>query len=106
MYEHADYDELIAIGNEELARLYDWLCANRLSLNAGKTKTINYRTSRQHLKGPLNALTLNKVPISMVENHIFLGVNFNKNLSWANQMLRIKSRLLANVGSKVKYATK
>ena len=41
----------------------------------------------------------------MTDNHIFLGVNFNKNLSWANQMLRIKSKLQANVGviSKIRF---
>ena len=103
--EHSNHDTLIAIGSEELASLYDWLCANKLSLNLGKTKSIVFRTSRRHLRGPLNVLSLNGNKIDMVDNHIFLGVNFNKNLSWANQMLRTKSKLRANVGviSKIRY---
>ena len=71
--DHANYNILIGIGNAEIANLYDWICANKLSLNAGKTKTTVYRTSRRHLRGPLNVLTLNGKPIDMVENHIFWG---------------------------------
>ena len=102
---HENYDSLIAIGNQELDNLHDWLCANKLLLNSNKTKAIVFRTSRRHLRGPLNVLNLQGNHIEMVDNHIFLGVNFHKNLSWSNQMLRVKSKLQANVGivSKIRY---
>ena len=34
---------------KDLANLYDWLCANRLSLNAGKTEFIIFRPSRKKI---------------------------------------------------------
>ena len=42
---HPDYDTLIALGNRELSKLHDWLCANKLSLNGNKTKAIVFHTS-------------------------------------------------------------
>ena len=33
--------------NKDLASLYDWLCANRLSINAGKTEFIVFRPPRK-----------------------------------------------------------
>ena len=103
--EDDNYDNLIDNGNQQLAKLHDWLCANKLCLKATKTKAIVFRASRKPLRGPLNVLKLKGCPIDMVDNHIFLGVNFNKNLSWANQMLRVKSKLQCNVGiiSKIRY---
>ena len=77
------------MGNLELANLKEWLCANKLCLNSSKTKAIIFRTSRRQLRGLLNVLSIDGVNIDMVDNHIFLGVNFNKNLSSANQMLML-----------------
>ena len=102
---HNNYDELIDIGNSELVHLFDWLCANGLCLNISKTKTVMFRASRRHLNGPLNVLKLNGDTIEMVNSHKFLGVIFNKNLSWAEHMLVLKSKLQRNVGviSKIRY---
>ena len=43
LYSHKSIDVLRKQLNKDLALLYNWLCANRLSLNAGKTEIIIFR---------------------------------------------------------------
>ena len=43
LYSHKSIDVLRKRLNKDLALLYNWLCANRLSLNAGKTEFIVFR---------------------------------------------------------------
>ena len=45
--------------NENVLHVSSWLIANKLSLNGNKTKAIVFRTSRRHMRGPLNVLKLN-----------------------------------------------
>ena len=37
------------LANRDLELLYDWLCANRLSINTGKTEFIVFRPRRHNL---------------------------------------------------------
>ena len=49
LYSNNSLKKLKIALNQDLAFLYDWLCANRLSLNAGKTEFIVFRPSRNQL---------------------------------------------------------
>ena len=46
LYSCKTLKELRKIINNVLKRLYDWLCANRLSLNTAKTEFIIFRPAR------------------------------------------------------------
>ena len=61
--------------NKELKLLFEWLCANRLSLNAGKTEFIIFRPPKLSLKDRI-VLTLNK-------SKIYESMNLEKLSIWA-----------------------
>ena len=43
LYSHKNPKTLKNKANQDLKLLYEWLCANRLSLNVGKTEFMNHR---------------------------------------------------------------
>ena len=45
---HSDINSLFEMGNTEINNLYIWLCTNKLSLNAGKTKYIIIKPRQRH----------------------------------------------------------
>ena len=55
IFSHKDPTVIAKVMNSELAILYDWLCANRLSLNAGKTEFTIFRPPSKSLE---NRITL------------------------------------------------
>ena len=42
-------DELLLKINKELPKIYDWLCANKLTLNLRKTKYLIFKTSSESI---------------------------------------------------------
>ena len=61
--------------NVELAKLSEWLGANRLALNISKTKCMVFHTSNRAVKYP--NLKINNTDIEHVFEFNFLGVMFN-----------------------------
>ena len=62
LFSSKNSDLLHKVINEELKILYDWLCANRLSLNASKTEFIIFRPPRLNISKRVT-LKLNGVTI-------------------------------------------
>ena len=82
--------------NKELVLLFDWLCANRLSLNAGKTEFIIFRPTKrvdQRIKLKINQITIKE------SNKIkYLGVLLDRNLSWNFHISELCKKLSRAVG--------
>ena len=49
LFSHKNPETIRKTMNNELKLLFDWLCANRLSLNVGKTEFIIFRPPRTKL---------------------------------------------------------
>ena len=62
LYSHKDPDHIKKVMNKELKALYEWLCANRLSLNVSKTEFLVFRPPKKGLKNRM-LLELNKTKI-------------------------------------------
>ena len=58
LYAHNDPNMLKKVVNKDLALLFQWLCANRLSLNVSKTEFIIFRPPKRALPNCV-VLTLN-----------------------------------------------
>ena len=96
-YSHKNKHEAVEILNTELAKISEWLAANKLSLNVSKSKLLIFSNQK-----PVNAgaddviddfnLTLNGESLKQVEFAKYLGVLI-KNLSWKNQIDAIKLKL-------------
>ena len=82
--------------NKELAYLFEWLCANRLSLNAGKTEFIIFR--RNKLINEKFTLRINQTTIRESTKIKYLGVYLDKNLSWEFHINELCKKLSSAVG--------
>ena len=65
--------------NKDLAYLFDWLCANRLSLNTKKTEFILFRPNGKH---ELIKLRLNQTTIRESPKISYLGIVLDNKLYW------------------------
>ena len=94
------YDLLYKYMNYDLAKLYDWLCLNKLTLNDDKTKYMIFSNlSRSAYSDNQNRVVLlNGVKIKRVETHKFLGLIVDQNLSWKPHMLEVLSKIRRNLG--------
>ena len=83
--------------NEDLYMLFDWLCANRLSLNVSKTEFIIFRPHRSATTERIT-LKLNKTTIFESFNINYLGVILDPNLSWSHHIFELRKKLSQAVG--------
>ena len=70
--------------NDELAKFYNWLKANKLSLNVNTTKAIAFHMPQQIIQLPL--LQIAGTNIEFVDNFNFLGLTINKHLTWTSHI--------------------
>ena len=70
--------------NEELSKIYEWFNANKLSLNADKTKySLFHKPSKtDNLPILLLKLLINDNKVERVKSIKFLGVLLDEHLSW------------------------
>ena len=93
------YSELYKFMNEDLKNLHKWLCLNKLTLNASKTKYMIYSISSRSANIPSElSVTIDNDPIERVENYTFLGIKINQYLSWKHHMSDILSKIQRNLG--------
>ena len=98
-YEHKNIIKLFATVNEELMNINDiindWLMANKLSLNVGKTKySLFHKPSRvDDLPLKLPKLSLNNQEIKRASYTKFLGVLLDENLSWKEHLKYTENKI-------------
>ena len=82
-YASNDIDGIDHHFNEDLAKVSEWLVANRLTLNQSKTEFMLIG-SRQRIStfNSSPSLTMNDVPIKQVSHTKSLGVHIDENLTW------------------------
>ena len=66
--------------NAELSKITDWLAANKLSLNANKTKFMVFHSDKKTVRYP--KLHINATEIERTDHFNFLGLQLNHNLKW------------------------
>ena len=83
--------------NNELQRVYEWLNANKLSLNERKTKYMIFRKYKYNGIGGLN-LRISNDNIEHVNKFNFLGLHLNSKLNWDTHINIIVKRISRAVG--------
>ena len=66
--------------NSEINKIYDWLCSNKLSLNASKTKFMCFHTPQKVVTYPI--LKINNINIERVTDFNFLRIIISSSLKW------------------------
>ena len=85
LYSHKNPKILKKHMNEDLKLLFNWLCANRLSLNVSKTEVIIFRPPKAKLVDRVT-LTLNRTKIFESTKIKYLGVIMDSKLSWKHHI--------------------
>ena len=85
--------------NKELMLIYDWLLANKLSLNINKTKYMIFRYPQKQARSiPKLSIYINGNELNRVQNFDFLGITLNETLSWKPHIEKISIKISKVIG--------
>ena len=83
--------------NNELKLLFEWLCANRLSLNVDKTEFIIFRPPRKSIPSRI-ILTLNRTKIHESHKIKYLGLILDDRLTSMSHINELSKKLCRSIG--------
>ena len=87
------------IANEELNEINEWFRANKLSINAGKTKYIFFhKQDSKKIPQKLPMLILNNNTLERVNCIKFLGVILDENINWNRYIELVENEISKNIG--------
>ena len=83
--------------NEDLSLIYNWLCANKLSLNVVKTEFIIFKPPRIKLNERIT-LKINRTVIFESKKIKYLGLIVDDKLTWRYHNFELRKRLSSTIG--------
>ncbi len=83
--------------NRDLKLLFDWLCSNRLSLNASKTEFIIFKPPRKDLMQRIT-LQLNGITLYESTKIKYLGIIMDDRLNWKHHITELSKVLNKSIG--------
>ena len=88
--------------NTELAKVSDWLAANKLSLNVKKSNFLHFHHGR---KKPTINLNLNGIHVDEKDATKYLGTFIDNKLNWKTHIEHIRAKMSKGTGmiSKIRY---
>ena len=95
----SNIDNLFQRANTEINNLFNWFCANRLSLNPSKTKYIIIKSPKQKCNTTGLNIMINNTHLSQVGKHYeeqstkFLGVHIDESLSWKYHLQHVNKKI-------------
>ena len=97
-------DELLFEINKELPNIYDWLCANKLTLNLRKTKYLNFQPRQKVDYNLLFPLSIAGQFLEQVSKIKYLGIYIDSHLSWHDHIDYVCDRVSKsiNIMTKIK----
>ena len=96
---HSDIASLYSNANRQINNLYDWFCANKLSLNAQKTKYIVIRPKHKQCDFSLHKFGINGTPLNRIGQHCeetsakFLGIYIDEYLTWHDHIKHVNRKM-------------
>ena len=79
--------------NSELKLITDWLCLNKLSLNAKKTKMMIFHHRQRNISKINLELMINNTQIEQVKEFNFLGILLDECMTWNPHIQKISSKI-------------
>ena len=89
----SNINDLFTRANESLNCVFDWFCANKLSLNATKTNYMLIQHPNKSRDTYSQALKINNIPLTRAPSCKFLGLTLDETLSWKNHISNINSKI-------------
>ena len=81
--------------NAELSEIWEWLGANKLSLNIAKTKYMVFHTSKRNVIYP--NLNVNNSNIERVTQFNLLGVILHSHMTWNKHINHISTKIARSI---------
>jgi hypothetical protein len=91
-YSCKNTNNLESLMNTELSKISDWLSANKLSLNVGKSKLLYYTIKNRNCLKDIK-IKINDEILKEVDSAKYLGVLMDNKLNWNLHVNNIKLRL-------------
>ena len=91
------------MANFELSKIEDWFKANKLTLNADKTKYILFKNKKEDVSITSLKLQIDNKDIEKVgtgcknESFKFVGVHLDENLNWNHHLKAVKNLSLIHI---------
>ena len=83
--------------NDELNKVYIWLCINRLSLNIKKTKYMIFHNKNKPIDhSPI--ININNISVDRVTDFNFLGITLDEQLNWRSHINKISAKISKSIG--------
>ena len=82
---------------QEIPKLVDWLCANRLSLNVKKTHFMIFGKKSKQCGNQIS-ININGQPIELVKQTKFLGLILDDSLSWKPHTNYVSKKIAKAIG--------
>ena len=79
--------------NKELSLITDWLCLNKLSLNAKKTKMMLFHHRQRDISKIKLDLFINDTKIEKVNEFNFLGIMLDECMTWDSHINKIAGKI-------------
>ena len=96
LIEGTQVNSMITSLNSELAKLTDWLKANKLSINVSKTHYMVFHRSRRKLDK--EDILLDNTIIKHVTFTKFIGIIIDDKLKWIHHISYIKNKISKGMG--------
>jgi len=97
--EHENLNNLEQLMNCELEKLSDWIKANKLSLNAKKSKFMVVTSNKKQGKIQNFTVRIDNNTLDHVNAIKFLGVHIDNNLTWKDHINIICKKISKNIGA-------
>ena len=94
-YSNDNNTEAIDIINSELEKISQWLAANKLSLNVGKSKLLIFNKKKE---STLDKIMLNGQVLEEVDHAKYLGVLIDNKLNWKYHINAVNLKLAKGAG--------
>ena len=90
--------DLITTINRELENLSDYFKANKLKLNAGKTKVVCFRRKGKKIDSSNLNVELDGTNLHFQKNATFLGITMDEHLTWEDHCNTVGNKMSRNTG--------
>ena len=97
LYSHKDIRKLRKAVNSDLKLVFQWLCANRLSLNIDKTEFIVFKSPRKSINERIT-LKLNGKNIFESKKLRYLGLIVDSHMTWKYHISELRKKLGQIIG--------
>ena len=96
---NSDERELYVSANSAIKSLYEWFCANKLALNASKTKYIILRAPHTRCQDANLDIHIGNTALEKIGSHSheqstkFLGLVIDEHLTWKNHLAHVNKKI-------------